>query len=77
MKSPTELLDQMMRAGTALHLKLLAQRKAGKPDIGGREIDGMIEDVDQVLASSAKMLNFFRNEDAARIMMADTENDAA
>ena len=75
MKSPTELLEQIIRAETALHVKLVAQRAAGKPDIGGRAINDLIEEVDQGLSSAERMLVFFKNEDAAKIMLADAGGD--
>ena len=75
MKSPTELLKQIIRAETALHLKLVAQRSAGKADIGGRAINDLIEEVDRGLSSAERMLVFFKNEDAAEIMLADAGGD--
>ena len=74
MKSPTELLEQIIRAETALHLKLVAQRSAGKADIGGRGINDLIQEVDQGLSSAERMLVFFKNEDAAEIMLAALES---
>ena len=73
MKSPTELLEQIIRAETALHLKLVAQRNAGKADIGGRAINDLIQEVGQGLSSSERMLVFFKNEEAAKIMLGALE----
>ena len=75
MKSPTELLEQIIRAETALHLKLVAQRSSGKADIGGRAIDALIQEVDQRLLSAERMLVFFKNEDAAKIMLQGVGGD--
>jgi hypothetical protein len=75
MKSPSQLLEQIIRAGTALHLKLVAERNAGKPDIGGRAIDAMIDEVDQGISSAERMLVFFRNEEAAEVMVSDASAD--
>ena len=41
MKTSIHLVEQIIRAKTALHLKLLAHQKDGKVDIGGRRIDDL------------------------------------
>jgi hypothetical protein len=69
MKSPTQLLQQIIRAETALHLKLVAMRNEGTADVGGKAVNDMIDEVDQRLLGAEKMLVFFKNEEAAEAMM--------
>jgi hypothetical protein len=75
MKSPRELLEQIIRAETALHLRLVAERNAGRPDIGGKAIDEMIGEVDNGLLMAEKLLVFVKNEDAAAAMLASCNAD--
>ena len=70
MKSARELLVQIIRAETALHLRLVAERNAGKLEIGGKPIEEMITEVDSGLLMAEKMLVFVKNEDAAAAMLA-------
>ena len=46
MKTSIYLIEQIIRAKTALHLKLVAHRKDGKVEIGGARIDDLIAEVD-------------------------------
>lgn len=70
MKSPTELVEQIIRAKMALHLKLAACRSGGQVEIGGRPIDDMIAEIDAGRARYEQMLVCFKNEIAAAAMMA-------
>ena len=75
MKSATQLIEEIIRAKTALHLRLAADRSAGKLEIGGRRIDDLIAEVDAGLASYEQMLVLFKNEAAAAVMMASAGID--
>jgi len=75
MKSATQLIEEIIRAKTALHLRLAADRSSGKLEIGGRRIDDMIAEVDAGLASYEQMLVLFKNETAAAVMMASAGID--
>jgi len=69
MKSATQFIEEIIRAKTALHLRLAADRSGGKREIGGRCIDDLIAEVDAGLASYEQMLVLFKNETAAAVMM--------
>jgi hypothetical protein len=75
MKSATQLIEEIVRAKTALHLRLAADRSAGKLEIGGRRIDDLIAEVDAGLASYEQMLVLFKNEAAAQVMLASAGID--
>ena len=79
MKTPIQLIEQILRAKTALHLTLAADLNAGKLDVGGRRIDDLIAEVDAGILSYEQMLVLFKNEAAAAVMMAslgiDPENE--
>ena len=75
MKSATQLIEEIIRAKTALHLRLAADRSSGKLEIGGRRIDDLIAEVDAGLASYEQMLVLFKNETAAAVMMASAGID--
>ena len=75
MKSATQLIEEIIRAKTALHLRLAADRSSGKLEIGGRRIDDLIAEVDAGLASYEQMLVLFKNEAAAAVMMASAGID--
>jgi len=75
MKSSNQLIEAIIRANTALHLRLAADRSNGKLEIGGRRIDDLIAEVDAGLASYERMLVLFKNEAAAEVMMASPEMD--
>jgi hypothetical protein len=76
MKSATQLIEEIVRAKTALHLRLAADRSSGKLEIGGRRIDDMIAEVDAGLANYEQMLVLFKNENAAAVMMASAGIDS-
>ena len=70
MKTPEQLIEQIIRAKTALHLQLLAHQKEGKVDIGGGRIDDLLAEVDAGLSRFEWMLVIFKNETAAAVMAA-------
>jgi hypothetical protein len=77
MKSPIQLIEQIIRAKMALHLRLAAaSRNGGQDEIGGRRIDDMISEVDAGLSRYELMLVCFKNELAAAAMMASAGMDA-
>ena len=51
MKSSMQLIEEIIRAKTALHLRLVAHRNEGKVEIGGKLIDELIAEVDAGLLS--------------------------
>ena len=69
------LIEQIIRAKTALHPQLVAHLKDGKLDIGGGLIDDLIAEVDAGLSRSEWMLVLFKNETAA-VIMAESLRDA-
>ena len=74
MKTSIQLIEQIIRAKTALHLKLVAHRNDGRADIGGASIDDLLAEVDDGLYRYEQMLVRFKNEIAAETMeSADTE----
>jgi hypothetical protein len=75
MKSPTELIEQIIRAKMALHLKLAASRSGGQAEIGGRAIDDMIAEVDAGMSRYEQILVCFKNEIAAEAMMLSVQMD--
>ena len=75
MNSTIELVGNIIRAKTALHLKLRAHRKDGREEIGGRSIDDLIAEVDAGIFGYEQMLVRFKNQVAAEIME-PTEADA-
>lgn len=75
MKSSTQLIEEIIRAKTALHLTLAATRNGGKMDIGGGRIEDLIAEVDAGLSGYERMLVRFKNEAAAAVMeSADPES---
>jgi hypothetical protein len=75
MKSSIQLIEDIIRAKTALHLKLVAHRNRGKVEIGGGRIDDLIAQVDAGISSYEWMIVRFKDEIAAETMDA-TEADA-
>jgi hypothetical protein len=68
MKTSIQLIEEIIRAKTALHLKLVAHRNGGKVDIGGGRIDDLLAEVDAGLSSYERMLVRYKNEIAAAVM---------
>jgi hypothetical protein len=75
MKTSIQLIEKIIRAKTALHLKLVAHRNDRKVDIGGGRIDELIAEVDAGLLRYERMLVLFKNEMAAAVMES-AETDA-
>jgi hypothetical protein len=75
MKTPVQLIEQIVRAKTALHLHLIARRKDGQLDIGGGLIDDLIAEVDAGIFRAEWMIVLFKNETAA-LIMAESLTDA-
>ena len=75
MKTSIQLIEKIIRAKTALHLKLVAHRNGdNKVDIGGGRIDELIAEVDAGLLRYERMLVLFKNEIAAAAMeLAETD----
>ena len=71
MKTSVQLIEQIIRAKTALHLTLVAERHGGKVDIGGGRIDDLLTEVDAGLSRYERMIVLFKNEIAAAVMEAD------
>jgi hypothetical protein len=69
MKTSIHLIEQIIRAKTALHLKLVAHRKDGRVEIGGGRIDDLIAEVDAGLSRYERMLVIFNNEIAAAVLV--------
>jgi hypothetical protein len=68
MKTSIQLIEQIIRAKTALHLKLVAHRNGGKLDGGGGHIDDLLAEVDAGLSRYDRMLVLFKNEIAVAVM---------
>jgi hypothetical protein len=78
MKTSIQLIEKILRAQTALHLKLVARRNDGRMDVGGRSIDDLIAEVGAERSRYERMLVLFKNEIAAAIMQsAEAEADTA
>ena len=71
MKTSIQLIEKIIRAKTALHLKLVAQRNDGKVDVGGGHIDDLLAEVDAGLLRYERMLVLYKNEMAAEVMETD------
>ena len=71
MQTSIKIIEQIIRAKTALHLKLVALRKDGKVEIGGARIDDLISEVGVGLRRSEWMLVLFKNELFAAVMEAE------
>ena len=73
MKSPIQLIEEIIRAKMALHLRLVAHRNDGEMEIGGKSVDALIAEVDEGIPSYELMLVFFKK--AAAEVMASAEAD--
>jgi hypothetical protein len=71
METSIQLIENIIRAKTALHLTLVAHRNDGKLDIGGGRIEDLLAEVDAGLSRYERMLVLFKNEVAAEVMEAD------
>lgn len=74
-KSPIQLIEEILRAKTALHLRLAAQRNEGEVEIGGKKVSDMIAEVDAGIPGYEQMLVYFKNKMAADIMVAEAGDE--
>ena len=75
MKSPVQLIEEIIRAKTALHLTLVAHRNDGEAEIGGKSINEMIAEVDAGIPGYERMLVHFKNKVAAEVMASAEADD--
>ena len=75
MKSPIQLIEEIIRAKMALHSGFVAHRNDGEMEIGGKSVDDLIAEVDAGIPNYERMLVFFKNKAAAEVM-ASAEADA-
>ncbi len=68
MKSPIQLIEEIIRAKMALHLRLVAHRNRGEVEIGGKCIHELIAEVDEGIPRYERMLVYFKNKVAAEVM---------
>ena len=68
MKSSIQIVESIIRAKTALHLKLVADGNSGKVAIGGGRIGDLIAQVDAGISSYERMLVRFKDETCHRQM---------
>ena len=66
MRLSIQLLEEIVRDLTAMHLKLIHHRSAGKIAIGGMPIDELIAEIDAGILNRQHMLACFKAEAAAR-----------
>jgi len=76
MKTSIQLIEKIIRAQTALHLKLVARRNSGKSDVGGGSIEDLIAEVGAERSRYEWMLVLFKNEIAAEVMEAAADLEA-
>jgi len=70
-KSPIQLIEEIIRAKTALHLRLVAHRNDGEVEIGGKNVSDMIAEVDAGIPGYEQLLVHFKNKMAAEVMAAE------
>jgi hypothetical protein len=75
MKSPIQLIEEIIRAKMALHLRLVAHRNDGEMEIGGKSISDMLAEVDAGIPSYERMLVHFKNKVAAEVMASAAADD--
>lgn len=75
MKSPIQLIEEIIRAKMALHLRLVAHRNDGEMDIGGKSVDDLIAEVDAGIPGYERMLVYFKNKIAAEVMASAEADD--
>jgi len=63
-----QLIEEIIRAKMALHLRLVAHRNDGEMEIGGKSVDDLIAEVDAGIPNYERMLVFFKNKAAAEVM---------
>jgi len=74
-KSPIQLIEEIIRAKTALHLRLAAHRNDGEVEIGGKNVSDMIAEVDAGIPGYEQMLVYFKNKMAADVMAAEVGDE--
>jgi hypothetical protein len=74
-KSPIQLIEEILRAKTALHLRLVAHRNDGEVEIGGKNVSDMLAEVDAGIPGYEQMLVYFKNKMAAEIMAAEVGDE--
>jgi hypothetical protein len=62
MRSSIQLLEEIISDLTAMHLKLVSHRSAGRSTIGGRPIEEMIAEIDASIRDREYMLACFKAE---------------
>ena len=77
MRSSIELLEEIIRDLTAVHLKLIHHRGDGRNTIGGVAIDEMIAEVDADIRNREQMLACFKAELAASETVGIREKEEA
>ena len=75
MKSPIQLIEEIIRAKMALHLRLVAHRNDGEMDIGGKSVDDLLAEVDAGIPGYERMLVYFKNKVAAEVMASADADD--
>jgi hypothetical protein len=75
MKSPIQLIEEIIRAKMALHLRLVARRNDGEVEIGGKSVCDLIAEVDAGIPSYERMLVYFKNKVAAELMASAEVDD--
>jgi hypothetical protein len=73
MRSSIQLLEEIIRDLTAMHLKLIHHRSMGKIVIGGVAIDELIAEIDNGIRNREHMLACFKAELAASEAAAPVE----
>ena len=77
MRSSMQLLEEIVRDLTALHLKLIHHRDAGRNTIGGMPIDEMISEIDGDIRNREHILACFKAELAGSEAATLREKDTA
>jgi hypothetical protein len=62
MRSSIQLLEEILRDLTAMHLKLVSHRSTGRNTIGGTPIEEMIAEIDACIRNGGYMLACFKAE---------------
>jgi hypothetical protein len=62
MRSSIQLLEEIVRDLTTMHVKLIHHRNAGRKTIGGMPIDEMVAEIDRGIRNREHMLACFKAE---------------
>jgi hypothetical protein len=69
-KSPIQLIEEIIRAKTALHLRLVAHRNDGEMDIGGKSICELIAEVGEgILRLTSGCLSISRTKTPPKLWL--------